>query len=223
MKKALHYLYSIFVGLVVVFAVSMMIFTIVSVRTLNSHERNLFGYKAYIVLSDSMSATDFDSGDVILCKEVDPGTLEAGDIIAYLSRNSENYGEVVTHKIRSLTTDENGNPGFITYGTTTDVDDEKIVTYSAVLGKYQTALPKIGTFFSYLKTPIGYFLFIFTPFMLLIIMQGIQCVKLFRQYKREQEEELKAEREQIASERAENQRLLDELKQLKEEMNYQTP
>lgn len=67
-----------------------------------------------------MSATDFDAGDLVLVKEVDPATLQAGDIIAYQSTNTENYGEVVTHKIRELTTDANGNPGFITYGTTTN-------------------------------------------------------------------------------------------------------
>ena len=35
-------------------------------------DRSLFGYKAFIVLSDSMKATDFDAGDLVLVKEVDP-------------------------------------------------------------------------------------------------------------------------------------------------------
>jgi signal peptidase I len=114
MKKAWAVVSTIFVWIMVIIAVGMMIFTVVSVNTFNRNDRDLFGYRAYIVLSDSMSATDFDAGDLILVKQVDPNTLQPGDIIAYTSQNSENYGETVTHKIRSLTTNENGEPGFIT-------------------------------------------------------------------------------------------------------------
>ena len=49
-------------------------------------------------------------------------TLQPGDIIAFTSQDSANFGETVTHKIRSLTTDADGQPAFITYGTTTDTD-----------------------------------------------------------------------------------------------------
>lgn len=148
MKKTLHIIKNIFVWLVVAVAVCMMIFTVVSVNTFDRADRSVFGYKAFIVLSDSMSATDFSAGDLVLTKEVDPATLQAGDIIAFQSTHTESYGEVVTHKIRELTTDENGSPGFITYGTTTDENDESIVTYDFVLGKYQTRLPGSGKFLS---------------------------------------------------------------------------
>ena len=141
MKKALHITKVVLVWLLVVLAVCMMIFTVVSSLTFDRTDRDIFGYKAFIVLSDSMSATDFSAGDLVLVKEVDPATLQEGDIIAYQSINTENYGEVVTHKIRERTTDAKGRPGFITYGTTTGENDENVVTYSFVLGKYQTRLP----------------------------------------------------------------------------------
>ena len=172
MQKALHIIKNIFVWLVVALAVCMMIFTLVSVNTFDRADRSLFGYKAFIVLSDSMSKTDFDAGDLVLVKEVDPSTLKEGDIISYQSTNTENYGEVVTHKIRELTKDAEGNPGFITYGTTTDTNDENIVTYSFVLGKYQTRLPGVGKFFQFLKTTPGYIVCIFLPFLILILIRG---------------------------------------------------
>lgn len=77
MKKALHIAKNVLTWLIVVLAVCMMIFTIVSSMTFNRVDRDLFGYKAFIVLSDSMSATDFDAGDLVLVKEVDPETLKA--------------------------------------------------------------------------------------------------------------------------------------------------
>ena len=213
--KVLKILRNIVVWLVVAFAVLMMVFTIVSAATFDRSDRSLFGYKAFIVLSDSMSKTDFDAGDLVLIKDVEPSTLKEGDIISYTSQNTSNYGETVTHKIRKLTKDAAGNPGFITYGTTTDTDDETIVTYPYVLGKYSTHIPKVGTFFQFLKTTPGYIICIFVPFLLLIIVEGIRCIRLFRKYKSEQNEQLKAERDKIEAEKAETQRMMQELLEMK--------
>ena len=221
MKKAFNVIKNTVVWLLVVLAACMMIFTVVSVNTFDRSDRSLFGFKAFIVLSDSMSKTDFSAGDLVLVKEVDPSTLKEGDIIAYTSQNTSNYGETVTHKIRKLTTDTNGAPGFITYGTTTDTDDETVVTYPFVIGKYQMRIPKIGTFFQFLKTTTGYIVCILIPFLLLILMQGLNCIKLFRRYKQEQMAEMQAEREKLEAERAESQKMMAELQALKAQLEEQ--
>ena len=135
MKKLWNIISTAFVWIMVAVAVFMMIFTIVSVNTFDRNDRDLFGFRFYITLSDSMAATDFSAGDLVIIKQVDPTTLQEGDIIAYQSQDSENYGQTVTHKIRAKTTDANGNPGFITYGTTTGVDDETVVTYPVHSGQ----------------------------------------------------------------------------------------
>lgn len=216
--KALKIIRSIFVWLMVALAVFMMIFTIVSVSTFDRADRNLFGYKAFIVLSDSMSKTDFNAGDLVLVKAVDPSTLKEGDIIAYTSQNTSNYGETVTHKIRKLTTDANGEPGFVTYGTTTDTDDETVVTYPYVLGKYSSHIPKVGAFFQFLKSTPGYIVCVLIPFLLLILLEGVRCIRLFRKYKAEQQAELQAERDKIEADRAETQRMMQELLAMKAQM-----
>lgn len=216
--KALKIIRSIITWAFVALAVCMMIFTVVSVSTFDRADRNLFGYKAFIVLSDSMSKTDFDAGDLVLVKEVDPSTLKEGDIIAYTSQNTANFGETVTHKIRKLTTDAEGNPGFVTYGTTTDTDDETVVTYPYVLGKYQTNIPKVGKFFQFLKTTPGYIVCILVPFLILILIEGIRCISLFKKYKAEQQAELQAERDKIEADKAETQRMMQELLAMKKEM-----
>lgn len=218
MKKALTIIKTTMVWLIVALAVFMMIFTVISVTTFNRNDRDLFGFKAYIVNSDSMAATDFDAGDLIFVKEVDPSTLQEGDIITYISQNSESFGEVITHKIRSLTTDAQGNPGFITYGTTTNTDDTTVVTYPYVMGKYTSHLDNVGSFFNFLKTPQGYIICIFVPFMLLILYQGINCIRLFRRYKKEQTEEMEAEKAKIEAEREENAKMLAELQALKAQL-----
>jgi signal peptidase len=218
MKKALQITKTVLVWLIVAIAVGIMIFTLISVSTFDKTERNLFGFKFFIVTSDSMSATDFDAGDIAISKNVDPKTLKEGDIITFLSQDPDNFGEVITHKIRRLTTDANGRPGFVTYGTTTDTDDRTVVTHEYVVGQYVGRIPKVGSFFMFLKTTPGYILCILLPFLLLILSQGLNCIRLFRQYKKEQMEEMKAERAKIEEERAESQRMMAELMELKAQL-----
>lgn len=210
--KILEILRRIFVGIMLVIAVSVMIFTIISVTSFDRSDRSVFGFKAFIVLSDSMSKTDFKAGDLVLTKPVDPKELKEGDIIAFSSQNPENFGETVTHKIRKKTFDAAGQPGFVTYGTTTDTDDETVVTYPYILGKYVKAIPNVGKFFRFLKTTPGYIICIFIPFFLLILSEGIRCIRLFKKYKEEKLEE-------IRSEKKENQRLMNELLKLKAELS----
>lgn len=212
---------NVLVGLVGAVAVCMMIFTLLSVILFDRSDRDLFGYRAFIVLSDSMSATDFEAGDLVLVKTVDPFTLQEGDIIAFSSQNSENFGQTVTHKIRAKTTDAYGSPAFITYGTTTDTNDETPVPYSNVLGKFQRSLPKVGRFFQFLRTGPGYFLFIGIPFALLIAYQGLQSARLFRQEKKEEMDKVRAEQAAVAAEREEMRQMLMEMKRLQEQLLHQ--
>lgn len=228
-KKILGLVKDIIVWFVMAVAVIMMVFTIVSVSTFDRADRSLFGYKVFVVMSDSMSATDFDAGDLIFVKETDPAELKPGDIVSYLSTNTENYGAVVTHKIRRLTTDDNGNPGFVTYGTTTDTDDANVVTYDNIIGQYKAKLPGVGRFFRFLKTTPGYIVCIFLPFLILILVQGVNSIKLFQRYKREQLAEMEAEREKqkleideersrIEAERLESQKMMQEIIKLRQEL-----
>ncbi len=219
MKKVFNIIKTTIVWLIVLLAVSMMLFTVISVTTFNRNDRSLFGYKMYIVNSDSMAATDFKAGSLIFVKEIaDPSVLKEGDIITFMSQDTGSFGETVTHKIRKKTVDAEGNPGFITYGTTTDTDDEAVVTYPYILGQYKSNIPGLGLFFNFLKTTPGYFICIFTPFMLIILYEGVKFFNLFRRYKQEQMEEMQAERAKIEAEKQENAKMLEELKALKAQL-----
>ena len=218
MKKAWNIIRKIIVWAIVVFSLGMMAFTIISVTTFDRADRSVFGYSAFIVLSDSMKATDFDAGDLVIIKQTDPSTLKEGDIISFQSPDESNYGEIVTHKIREVTTDDEGNPGFITYGTTTDSNDQGIVTYNLVIGKYQGHIPKVGTFFNFLKSVPGYFICIFTPFFILILVQARNSIKLFRKYKKEQMEEIQAEKKSLEEERVKSQEMMEQLMRMQQAM-----
>jgi signal peptidase I len=207
----------------------MMIFTVFTVTTVDKNERSIFGMKFYIVQTDSMSLSEnnkdmdvhFNAGDIVLIKNVkDPAGLREGDIIAFLSTNSVSYGETVTHMIREVKKTDDGDVlGYVTYGTNTGTDDEALVEPSYVLGKYTGKLSGVGKFFAFVKSTPGYIVCILVPFLLLILYNGINVIRLFRKYKREQMAEMQAEKDKIEAERAENQRMMQELMALKAQLD----
>lgn len=218
--------------LLVAFAVFMMIFTVVTVATVDRNDRSVFGIRFYIVESDSMSKSDknthldvhFKKGDIVLVKEVaDLTTLQAGDIISFTSMNNDDtYGKTLTHMIREVKTSSKGELiGFVTFGTHQDVNDQVVVEPYYVLGRYTGKLPGVGTFFKFVRSTPGYIVCILVPFLLLILYNGINVIRLFRKYRREQMEQMEAEREKIREEREENQRMLQELLALKEQVARQ--
>ena len=230
-KSMLGTIFKLIAGIVMVATIFMVVFTIISALVLDKNDRNLFGIRFYIVLSDSMSLSEnnkddevhFDAGDIVLIKNVeDKAGLGGGDIISFISQNSDNFGETVTHKIRERRETEDGRLiGYVTYGTNTGKNDEVLVEPEYVLGQYVGKLPNVGTFFNFLKTTTGYIVCILVPFILVILYQGVNTVALFKKYKKEQMADLVAEREQIEKERAESAAMMRELLALKEQLNKQ--
>ena len=220
--------------LLIAFTVFMMIFTIVSVATLDRNDRSIFGVKFYIVQTDSMSKSEknedldihFNAGDIVLIKnlsEKEKTELKEGDVISFMSTNSDSYMETITHMIRDVKEDDNGRVlGYVTYGTNTGTDDEALVEPEYVLGKYTGKLPGVGRFFAFVKSTPGYIICILVPFLLLILYNGVNVIKLFRKYKQEQTAAIDAERAEIAAERKQNEEMLRELQALKAQLEKQT-
>ncbi len=231
MKSVLSLVIKIASWVLIAFAVFIMIFTIVSMATLNKNDRNIFGYKFLIVKTDSMSLSEnnadddvhFSAGDVIIIKDVENAwALKPGDVISFTSFDEDSYMETITHMIYEVKKDDKGNVvGYVTYGTNTGVADEAIVEPEYILGKYTGKLPGVGHFFAFIKSAPGYIVCILIPFLLLILYHAVNVVKLFRQYKKEQNAVLEAEKAQIAEEKRQTEQMLRELQALKEQLTMQ--
>lgn len=233
-KKAFQITCKIMIWLLVTFTVLMMIFTVVTVATVDKNERSIFGFRFYVVRTDSMSLSDkntdlavhFNAGDIVIVKNIDEEAkrqLQAGDVITFMSVNSESYGETVTHMIREVKMNSEGKLlGYVTYGTNTGVNDEALVEPAFVMGVYQGKLAGVGKFFAFVRSIPGYIVCVFTPFLLLILYNGANIIRLFRRYKREQTEAIQAEKDKIKAERAENQRMMEELLALKAQLDQKS-
>ncbi len=184
-----------------VIAVVVVCFTLLSAKSVdNTDGTPVFGYRFFIVLSDSMQGT-FDVGDLIASKEVDTSTLEVGDVITFVSTADETDGEIITHKIREIT-QSGGELAFVTYGTTTETDDPDVALASNVLGEYRFAIPKAGYFLQFLKTPMGYVCCILLPFALLIVLEFANIFKILADDKALQKAQAQSERDALEAELA---------------------
>ena len=206
MKKALQIAGKVLSWVLIVFIIFIVLFIVVSALTVGRENATLFGYKPYVVLSDSMEGV-FSAGDMIVSRETDVETLKAGDIITFYSTSTDNYGEVVTHKIRSVTS-VGGEAAFVTYGVATDTDDQALVLADNVIGEYVFRIPKLGYFYQFMMSPLGYCLLILLPLVILVAINLVKFIKLFRQYKGEK----RAEELAAASEK---QAMQDELERLR--------
>lgn len=204
--------------LLLLVSVGVLLFTVVSVRTVGQ-QGSVFGYRAYTVLSDSMSDT-FEAGDVVISKSVDPATLEVGDIITFSSIDPETFGQVFTHKIREVTTYE-GEPAFVTYGTTTGSDDSYPVPFANVMGVYVSSVPNLGEFFQFFKTPKGYVFVVLIPFLLLILVQLIHFFKLLKEYREEKNEAMSRHTQDMEQKLQEAERMRAELEELRAQLGQQ--
>jgi hypothetical protein len=233
-KKVLDFISKFIAWVLIVISGLMMVLTIISVTSVSEEDRqgdghSILGFRLLIVKTDSMSLSDnnkdmdvhFKAGDLIFIKELkeeDKYKLKTDNIIYFISTNSENYGETVTHMIKSVVEKDGVVVGYKTYGTNSGSVDEAVVEPGFIIGKYVGQLDNVGNFFAFFKTTSGYITCILVPFLLLIAYNGTNVILLFRKYKKEQYEELQKEKDYIQKEKDENQRLLEELKKLKEEL-----
>ncbi len=196
--------------ILLIVAAFMLIFTIMAMNVNKDYDNGLMGYKFFVVLSDSMKPK-FQSGDIVITKVVNPDSLKEGDIITFYVRD----GTVVTHQIHEKTIVD-GKDAFITKGLNVDQADSDPVVADYVIGEYSFSIPKAGFLIQFLKTTLGYITLILIPFLILVVYNGIHFIKLYKDYKKKQREKVD---EKILLEREKNERLYEELQQLKKQLS----
>lgn len=229
----------IFTWMVVAFAAFIMIFTIFSRAVYDKKDgTDIFGLRFLSVLSDSMSKSEknkddkvhFNTNDIIIVKEMKDATKDGkeykvGDIIAFNTMkeiNGKKQWVTVTHKIYAVE-NVNGQVQYVTYGTNTGEIDKNKVLPVDIIGEYVGKIPYGNLFLTYLRSPLGYIICILIPFLLLIGYNGLNCILLFRRYKKEQTEEMNAERAKIEQERDQALAMMKELEALKSQMSGNAP
>ena len=201
-KKVLSILGYIFSGIIV----SLIIYVIV--LSIMGKDINFFGYKMYVVKTDSMVST-IDVDTIILVHEEDSTNLDVGTIITFDFGNK--YGIPNTHRIKGYyyqdgegnktstfdykTTEEFylANPECTILGYRTQGDnpeshmDLQPVLFERVLGVYKGNLEVITFFYSILSNFFGFLCIILIPLFILLISQVVSLYKQRKEAKLEEE------------------------------------
>lgn len=107
----------------------------------------IMGYQEMAVLSGSMEPNIHVGSVVFVDDDVDPSTLEPGDVVTYYM----NEDTFVTHRVQSVDT---AAQTLVTKGDNNNADDGDI-SFSQIFGKAVFWVPYLGFLTIYMKTPVG--------------------------------------------------------------------
>ena len=136
--------------------------------------KSVFGYHFYTIATGSMIGV-YDINDVIAVKDCDTSNLKVGDDISYIGEVGEISGKVITHRIISIEKDEYGGLIIITKGVNSDVEDLPIHD-KQIIGKVIGKVPIITQINHIVKTQLGFFVLIFCPLVIIIVVEILQTI-----------------------------------------------
>ena len=134
-----------------------------------TNNSSIMGYRVFNVASASMDPV-YKVGEVILVKEVVPGTLKTGDDITYLGNKQDTDGITITHRIVRIDLKENNRRIFYTKGLNNIVEDP-VVEEEQIYGQVKAKLNIISFINRSIRNIYGFFFLIFVPLVLVIFLE----------------------------------------------------
>ena len=179
-----------------------------------SGDKSVFGYRVYTVATGSMEGV-YNINDVIAVKDCDPNKLEVGDDIAYRGTRGGLEGLLVTHRIIKIEEAENGGKLFFTQGVKSNIADPSI-TASQIVGKVEGVIPVITTLNHIVRSQVGFFICVFCPLVLVIVLEVLQTITDIK-IENHELEEIKKESEESDSEKEKSEDVSEKKTNQKEE------
>lgn len=144
---------------------------------------SLFGFKAYIITTDSMKPS-INKEDVVIVKKEKEDKFNIGDVITFKKDN-----KVITHRITNIE-EQDGKKIYTTKGDNNNLEDHEKIDYSIIEGKNILTIPKLGYVVNILENQI---VFLFIVLMLLIL--------IFFKIRKQEKMENRREKKKIEQER----------------------
>lgn len=157
------------------------------------------GHLPLIVLTDSMYPV-IQSGDLIICKTVNPEEVKEEDVIAFFDP-AGNGTSVVTHRVIEVT-QENGEIAFRTKGDANNAEDTALAPGENLVGIYQTRIAGAGNVAMFMQTTTGLVVCVVVPLFLLV---GYDVIRR-RLYEKRQKQDTDALLAELEALRAENEK-----------------
>lgn len=147
--KTIYYIFIAFIAIVTVLLV-------ISIFPITGN------IKFMVVQSGSMEPV-INMGGIIMIKPFD--NYKIGDVISFgdITKNKI----PITHRIHDMKVD-NGRISYITKGDANDAPDKKVISEKDIIGKVLFDVPYLGYAVNFVKKPLGFFLIILIPVVIII-------------------------------------------------------
>ena len=189
----------------VFFIMIILYLSFILVQRINGNQ-SVFGYRLFTIATGSMTGV-YNINDVIVVKDYDTNKLKVGDDVAYKGIKGGYEGLLITHRIIRIEKNEYGGKIFVTKGVNTQMEDPPI-TDKQILGKVTGIVPVITQINHVVKNQLGFFIFIFVPLVIIIVLEVLETIteiKLekneIKKIEKEIKEEEKEEKEEIKEEK----------------------
>ena len=133
----------------------------------------LAGDTHYLVVQSGSMEPALPVGSVVVVKPVDPNKLQKNEIIWFKLSGPQS----ITHRIIDIT-----DEGFITKGDANKAPDNFILEKKDVIGRVVFTIPYLGYLNHFVKTPLGFILFMILP-ATIIIAEKIRTIINYRKDK----------------------------------------
>lgn len=158
---------------------------LIATSSLNKTEaKEIFGYKAYIISSNSMFP-NIKNGDTIIVKEVEQEKLKVGDVISF-----QREEEIITHRIIEVI-GLNEKKEYITKGDNNNIQDDNTIKYEDIEGLAILRIPLLGKIIILLENKI------YLIFLILIVIILLVHTKRVQEKKEKRREQKKIEDRKI--------------------------
>lgn len=156
---------------------------LVGISCINKIEEiSIFGYKAFIITTNSMEP-NIKTGDVIITKNEKEENLKKDDIITF-----EKQGVLITHRITNIE-DSDGEKIYSTKGDNNTIEDLEKVRYDEIKGKRILTIPKLGKLITLLENQLIFLIIVLMILILCFYKIHLQEKKEIRREKKRIEEE----------------------------------
>ena len=182
----------------VLLIISMVLCTLVSLKSITGRDASVFGLRCFYLVSGSMEPS-IPVGAAVIVRKAPSNVYREGDVITFRSYEQAIYGMPNTHRIVGVV-EEGGRTLYVTKGDANNHVDMEPVSTEQIYGKviWNTgSMQWLGTLLGLLTTPMGFMAIIMLPLL------GISVV-LMRDFTKEYKKALEsAAKERIEEEQNE--------------------
>lgn len=163
-NKILRTIWNIVYTLLFVLVIFLLI--IVVMQRVTNNDITIGGIRMFSVETGSMVPV-YNVGDVLIAKEIEPQEIKVGDDIVYKGEEKTYNDKVITHRVKSIEKQEDGNYKIITQGVANDLEDPEI-NQTQIYGKIVYKVRVLGFLTRLTRNVYTFYFIIFIPIAMIV-------------------------------------------------------